>query len=261
MATHYLGGQFDIHGGGLDLVFPHHENEVAQSRAAGDGFARYWLHNSWVTQSGEKMSKSLGNFLLVSEVLTRSRPAVLRYYLASAHYRSTVDFSDAAMAEAESAYGRIEGFVRRAVEFLGDAPTRADAEPVPAEFAASMNDDLGVPSALAVLHNCVRDGNSALTAADRNVVASALGSVRSMLDVLGLDPLDPQWAGSGSQQNSHAVIDALVRVALDQRRAARERRDFAAADVVRDALTDAGITVEDTPSGPRWTLAHHEIGR
>jgi len=251
MAERYLGPEFDIHGGGLDLRFPHHENEQAQSRAAGDGFARYWLHNGWVTLGGEKMSKSMGNTALVDEVVQRVRPVELRYYLVAPHYRSTIEFTDAALDEAVVAYRRLESFVRRAAERVG-----ADAgSPVfCAAFTEALDDDLGTPAAVAGIHEAVRHGNTALADGDDTAVAGALGSVRAMLGVLGLDPLDPQWAtGSSDEQLTH-VTDGLVSLALEQRQAARARKDFAAADAIRDQLTTLGVSVEDTPQGPRWEL-------
>ena len=254
MAKRYLGPAFDIHGGGLDLVFPHHENELAQSGAAGDGFASYWMHNYWVTLSGEKMSKSLGNSLLVSEVVKRVRPVELRYYLSAAHYRSHIEFSEDALAEAAAGYRRIEGFLQRAAEMAGLAAV-ADG-PVPPAFAEAMDDDLALPQALAVLHDTVRSGNTALAAGQNDVALGAAVSVAAMTSVLGLFPWAEPWAsGAGSDSGLRGAVDGLVRIALDQRREARERRDFAAADKVRDGLKAAGILIEDTPAGPRWTLA------
>jgi len=257
MVTKYLGPQFDIHGGGIDLVFPHHENEIAQSRAVGDAFANYWLHNAWVTTSGEKMSKSLGNSLLVSEVVKRVRPVELRYYLVSAHYRSHQEFSEAALAETAAAYRRLERFVHRATEVVGSALL---AKPnVPDAFAAAMDDDLGVPAALAVVHDTVTEGNRLLGDgagdASHDALATTLSGVRRMLDVLGLDPLAAPWRDQSSPaSDSRQVVDALVTLALQQRQDARTRKDFAAADTIRDQLAAAGVVIEDTPSGPRWTL-------
>jgi len=244
MATKYLGSAFDIHGGGLDLVFPHHENEIAQSACAGDAFASYWMHNAWVTTAGEKMSKSLGNSLLVTEVVKRARPVEVRYYLASAHYRSTLEFSYAALEEAATGFRRIESFLARASDPAVQA-SRAAA------FDAAMDDDFGVPGALAVIHDTVRAGNSALAAGDRRAAAEAAASVRAMLHVLGLDP--DTW---GSTDDGHltGVVDRLVAAMLDQRAQARDRKDYAAADAIRDALADAGVAVEDTPEGPRWSV-------
>ncbi len=284
MATKYLGATFDIHGGGLDLVFPHHENELAQSRAAGDGFARYWLHNGLVRLGGEKMSKSLGNSLLVDAMVTRMRPAELRYYLGQAHYRSDIEYSEQALAEAAAAYRRIEGFLVRAAETTvaagttpstsqGKNATSAGSAPgaravplpgasmglplassLPSAFTAALDDDLAVPQALAVVHETVTEGNSALAAADNAGAAKQAQSVLAMLAVLGLDPFAPPWADSG-EAGLRDVVAALVTVALEQRQAARVRKDYAAADAIRDRLHAAGIVVEDTPSGPRWELA------
>jgi cysteinyl-tRNA synthetase len=259
MATKYLGATFDIHGGGLDLVFPHHENERAQSTAAGDGFARYWMHNGLVGIAGEKMSKSLGNSLLVDAMVTEVRPAELRYYLGQAHYRSGIEYSRDALDEAVAAYRRIEGFVIRAAELAaGPVASGAATDPaaIPAPFAAALDDDLGVPQALAVVHDAVHAGNSALAAGDSSGSAKHLIEVRAMLGVLGLDPLSEQWSAGGGSQGLREVIGALVTVALEQRQAAKGRKDWAAADAIRDGLADAGIVVEDTRDGPRW-----EIGR
>ncbi|PDP87902.1 cysteine--tRNA ligase [Glycomyces fuscus] len=250
MATKYLGPSFDIHGGGLDLVFPHHENELAQSRAAGDGFAQYWLHNGLLVVGGEKMSKSLGNSLLIPQMVRKVRPVELRYYLGQVHYRSVIDYSDAALQEAATAYQRIEGFLTRAAEVLGEITPAAD---VPAEFASALNDDLGVSQALAVVHGHVREGNTALAAGGKEQAAEIAGGLRTMLGVLGLDPLGEQW-DTGGEQGLREVVDALVAVALEQRQAARGRKDYAAADAIRDQLAGAGIVVEDTPEGPRWDL-------
>jgi cysteinyl-tRNA synthetase len=257
MSTKYLGETFDIHGGGLDLVFPHHENELAQSRAAGDGFARYWVHNGLVGVAGEKMSKSLGNSLLVDAMINEVRPAELRYYLGQAHYRSEIQYSPDALAEAAAGYRRIEGFVTRAAEAGPAADSGqlvAGTGAMPAGFAAAMDDDLAVPQALAVVHEAVTEGNSALAAGDVAGAAKHAAAVRAMMSVLGLDPLDPRWSGPGADQGLRPVVDALVTVALRQREAARERKDYAAADAIRAGLADAGIIVEDTPRGPRWEL-------
>ncbi|MGN5379618.1 cysteine--tRNA ligase [Streptomyces lasalocidi] len=253
MAHKYLGSAFDIHGGGLDLIFPHHENEIAQARAYGDGFARYWVHNAWVTLVGDKMSKSLGNSVLVSEMVRQWRPIVLRYYLGTPHYRSMIEYSEESLREAESAFARIEGFVQRVVELAGK--TVEPAAEVPPAFAEAMDDDLGVPQALAIVHTTVRQGNSALAADDKDAAVARLAEVRAMLGVLGLDPLDERWAGeSGRSEDLHGVVDSLVRLVLDQREAARARKDWATADAIRDQLTQSGLAVEDSPQGPRWTL-------
>jgi cysteinyl-tRNA synthetase len=255
MARRYLGPEFDIHGGGVDLVFPHHENELAQSRAAGDGFARLWMHNAWVTTSGEKMSKSLGNSLLVSEVVKRVRPVELRYYLSSAHYRSHMEYSEQALGEAAAAYRRIEGFLHRAERYLEAGSDPVPARRVPEAFCAAMDDDLAVPQALAVLHDAVTAGNSALADGRRADVLDAHADVAWMTSVLGLNPRSAHWSAStGPGRGLRPVVDALVEVALEQRQQARDRKDFAASDAVRDALKAAGVQLEDTPDGTRWVL-------
>ena len=275
MSTKYLGSAFDIHGGGLDLVFPHHENEIAQSKAAGDGFARYWMHNGLLGLDGEKMSKSLGNSMLVSEVLTRVRAAELRYYLVQAHYRSLLEYSEDALEEAAAAYQRIERFAVRAQEIgLDDTgqpddmgqpddtgqPEAGEPAGLPMSFRAAMDEDLSVPSALAAVHACVRDGNQALAGSDKAGVRASLARLRGMLGVLGLDPLAPPWSGvagsgaPGSGERLRDVVGALVKLTLQQRDAARARRDYATADAIRDGLDEIGVQVEDTPQGPRWEL-------
>lgn len=248
MAGKYLGDEFDIHGGGLDLRFPHHENELAQSRAAGRPFARLWMHNAWVTAAGEKMSKSLGNGALVSQV-TRDYPArAVRFYLVGPHYRSQIEFSDTSLAEATAALARIDTFVERATR-TGALPTPTT---VPAGFATAMDDDLGTPGALAVLYAAVKDGNLALDRGDPVVAAERLGEVQAMLDVLGLRADDPTWASA--EDDLTPVVDALVATLLQTRAQARAAKDFATADAVRDALAGAGVEVTDTPDGPRWSV-------
>lgn len=253
MAEKYLGANFDIHGGGLDLVFPHHENEIAQSKAAGDSFANYWMHNAWVTTAGEKMSKSLGNSLLVDEVVKRIRPIELRFYLVGAHYRSMLEYSDDAVKDAGAGFRRIEGFLQRALEILGISSEELGYGTRPEAFDAAMNDDFGVPQALAVIHETVRQGNSAI--ADNNIdeVRASAAATRAMLDVLGVDPYAEPWISQAESGSDDSTIDALVQVAIEQRQEARARKDFAAADAIRDTLAQAGITLEDTPQGVRWT--------
>jgi cysteinyl-tRNA synthetase len=251
MARRYLGAEFDIHGGGLDLTFPHHENEIAQSRSAGLRFARYWVHHALLNLGESKMSKSLGNVIDLDAVVAMGiRPVELRYYLATPHYRSQIDYSDEALHEAAVAYRRIEGFVRRAAEVVGAVRPGA----VPPAFADAMNDDLNTSAALAVVHDTIRTGNSALSADDEAGIREALAAVRAMLGVLGLDPLDEAWGGGDRGGDLKPVVDALVARALEQRAQARARKDWAAADAVRDQLKNAGIQVEDTPTGPRWIV-------
>lgn len=258
MAGKYLGDRFDIHGGGLDLVFPHHENEIAQSRAAGQQFAQFWMHNAWVTTAGEKMSKSLGNSLLVDQVVTRIRPVELRYYLVSAHYRSMLEYSDDSVREAGASYRRIEGFLDRAAEAGGRDAVVIGVRP--AAFDDAMDDDFAVPQALAVLHETVRAGNSALAAGDVAAAMEAASATRGMLDVLGLDPWSEPWTSSNRSDDSASVIDALVQVAIQQRQEARARKDFAAADSIRDGLAEIGVVLEDTPTGARWSMKERHGG-
>jgi cysteinyl-tRNA synthetase len=244
MAHAYLGEAFDIHGGGLDLIFPHHENEIAQSNAAGYKFANTWMHNAWVTTSGEKMSKSLGNSLQVVEILKKVRGIELRWYLGSAHYRSMLEFSFEALAESATAFKRIEAFLSRAESVLGKAPEVLIAD----EFAAAMNDDLAVPLGLAFISESMRIGNSA--GDDKKVLAKTAGEIRGALSILGCDPKDAAFASSKSND---LAMDGLIKLALEQREAARVRKDFAAADQIRDQIAALGITVEDTSNGPRWS--------
>ncbi|GGU44910.1 cysteine--tRNA ligase [Nocardioides albus] len=257
MAGKYLGPAFDFHGGGLDLRFPHHENEQAQSRAAGRPFASYWLHNAWITTSGEKMSKSLGNSLVIPEVLKKVRGIELRYYLVAAHYRSHVEFSFEALQEAAAGFQRIEGFLERAESVIGaDAMAASAADGVPcADFVNAMDDDLGTPAAVAALHEVVREGNRLLPDGDSPALRGVAASVRAMLDVLGLDPADPAWGpASGEDEKLTGALDVLVRGVLDERAQARAAKDWARADALRDRLKEAGIEIEDTPEGPKWSV-------
>ncbi|MCA0380482.1 MAG: cysteine--tRNA ligase [Actinobacteria bacterium] len=261
MATRYLGEQFDIHGGGLDLRFPHHENELAQSAAAGHGFAKHWIHNGMVNTGGQKMSKSLGNSLFAHDLLAATRPIVLRYFLGSAHYRSVLEFSDSSLEEAAAAFSRIEGFLDRAASVapsalpapLRGAVTQAD---VPAAFAEALLDDFGMPQALAALHGAVRAGNIAIDEGDETALAGRAAEVVAMLDVLGLDPRAENWregtdAGSVREQQA---LGTLIDGMLADRREARANKDFAASDAIRDRLTGAGVALEDSQHETRWSL-------
>ena len=250
MAHAYLGETFDIHGGGLDLVFPHHENEIAQSEAAGYGFAQRWLHNAWVTQSGEKMSKSLGNTLQVHEILKDVRGIELRWYLGSAHYRSMLEYSPEALQEAATNFKRIENFLNRATELVGAKPTPR----ISAEFTAAMNDDLAVPAALATISENLRLGNQAITDNDISAISKNADEIRGALEILGCDPFDAAFGASGGSDLSEA-LDGVITLALAERASARERKDFAASDAIRDGLAALGITIEDTAQGPRWSIS------
>lgn len=249
MAHTYLGVSFDIHGGGIDLIFPHHENEIAQSNAAGYSFANIWMHNAWVTASGEKMSKSLGNSLQVHELLKRVRGIELRWYLGSAHYRSMLEFSFEALDESSVNFRRIESFIDRAVQILGYQP---DPLIAPA-FAEAMNDDLAVPTALAFISERLRLGNIAITDNDLAAIAIQASEIRGALSVLGTDPLDPVFADGQGQ--SMELLDGLISLALEERDAARARKDFESSDRIRDQLSVLGVTIEDTANGPRWSIS------
>jgi len=273
MATRYLGEEFDIHGGGLDLRFPHHENELAQSTAAGHTFARHWIHNGLVNTGGKKMSKSLGNSLFAHDLLRAARPVVLRYFLGSAHYRSVLEYSADSLAEAAAAFERIEGFLERAETFVSEGHAgggeaahlvrmmplggTATSEMLPDDFIAAMLDDFGVPQALATLHGVVRAGNTAIDAGDAGSALARATEVVAMLDVLGLDPRDEHWAASGGVAGGAeaAALDTLVTALIEERREARARKDFATSDAIRDRLQQAGVALEDSPNGTRWSLA------
>ena len=247
MAQAYLGEVFDIHAGGLDLIFPHHENEIAQSQGAGYPFAQRWLHNAWVTTAGEKMSKSLGNTLRIYELLKRVRGIELRWYLGSAHYRSMLEYSPEALDESAVNFRRVESFLKRAASQLGKVPEVSIAD----EFATAMNDDLAVPAALAVISELVKDGNNALAAKDIKTLDAKAAQVRGALSILGCDPWDSSWINSDAGLED--VISGLIKTLLEEREAARARKDFASADRIRDRITELGLTLEDTPDGPRWS--------
>ncbi len=263
MVTKYLGTEFDIHGGGLDLRFPHHENEMAQSQAAGHGFANFWMHNGMVTFEGEKMSKSIGNTINPREMLELARPLVVRYYLGQAHYRSVLDYRPGSLTEAAAAVERIETFLDAATPFL--APQESDGRlrdlgalssrsEIPAKFRAAMDDDLNIPAALAVLHETVRAGNTAVAAGDSKAVAKAVAGVVGMTDALGINPLDPQWQQGTGAEAETAALDVLVRAQLEARARARAEKNWAESDKIRDVLAAAGVVVADTATGATWSL-------
>ena len=248
MAGKYLGKRFDIHGGGLDLRFPHHENELAQSTAAGDDFANFWMHNGMVTYEGEKMSKSIGNTISPVQMLQQARPLVVRYYLGSAHYRSVLDYRPTSLEEARVAIERVEAFLAATLELM--VPNPQDRR-VPQEFADALDDDMNIPRALAVLHEQTRAGNAALAAgADASEYANAVWAMANVLGLTSLMNLD----GSGASGAEHQALDALIHNILEQRASARAEKDWATADRMRDVLTAAGITVKDGAQGSTWSL-------
>ena len=248
MAGKYLGKRFDIHGGGLDLRFPHHENELAQSTAAGDDFANFWMHNGMVTYEGEKMSKSIGNTISPVQMLQQARPLVVRYYLGSAHYRSVLDYRPTSLEEARVAIERVEAFLAASLELMAPDPQERR---VPQDFADALDDDMNIPRALAVLHEQTRAGNAALAAgADASECANAVWAMANVLGLTSLMNLD----GSGASGAEHQALDALIHTILEQRASARAEKDWATADRMRDVLAAAGITVKDGAQGSTWSL-------
>ena len=269
MSHRYLGEAFDIHGGGLDLRFPHHENEMAQTRAAGWNSAARWMHSAWVTAKGEKMSKSLGNGLSVPAVLAEHSAWVVRYALGSVQYRSMLEWSDQTLTEAQAAFERVSNFIDRAGSALGEQPGRDEisaigADDLPQDFVAAMNNDINVSGATAAIFSAIRDGNAvlsqvqgALDDATRAQVRATLVAVRAMLDTLGLDPLADPWAVAavdGENSKAGKALDALISAQLEARQQARAAKDFATADAIRDSLAAAGILIEDAPTGSTWSL-------
>ena len=248
MAGKYLGKRFDIHGGGLDLRFPHHENELAQSTAAGDDFANFWMHNGMVTYEGEKMSKSIGNTISPVQMLQQARPLVVRYYLGSAHYRSVLDYRPTSLEEARVAIERVEAFLAATLELMVPNPQERR---VPQDFADALDDDMNIPRALAVLHEQTRAGNAALAAGtDASEFANAVWAMVNVLGLISLMNLD----GSGASGAEHQALDALIHTILEQRASARAEKDWATADRMRDVLAAAGITVKDGAQGSTWSL-------
>jgi cysteinyl-tRNA synthetase len=248
MATRYLGSQFDLHGGGLDLRFPHHENELAQSRAAGHPFANHWLHNALVLVGGHKMSKSLGNSVYATQWLAKTRPIVARYALMTAHYRSDIDIHDGFLDETAKAFGRIEGFLDRSAHLGNTLGT------IPEAFEEAMDDDLGTPIALAALHDAVRAGNNAIDSGDTTRVSAYRGEVVAMCEVLGINPGSPEWAGEVTSSTSDQALARVVEALIAKRHEAREAKDFALSDALRDLLAESGIVVEDGSDGSTWRI-------
>ena len=262
MSTKYLGSAFDIHGGGLDLRFPHHENELAQSRAAGDGFANFWLHNGLVNVNGQKMSKSLGNSVFAADLLATGSPLAVRFWLGSAHYRSVLDYSQTSISEAQAAVDRIDGFLKRAYRIAGTdkalanfdaANLSANHSLLPAAFTAAMDEDLNIPQAIGAIFEAVRAGNVALDSGDHETATVLTLQVRSMLNVLGIDPMAPEWAATGSSKE-HQVLDSLIQYLLEERKLARANKDFARADSIRDQLSASGISLSDGADSTHWSV-------
>lgn len=266
MSRRYLGDEFDIHGGGIDLRFPHHENEQAQSHGAGWGFARLWVHNAWVTMKGEKMSKSLGNVLSIDALTAEYPAAAVRWALSTVHHRSGIEWGPETMPAAAAAWAKFSAFVERAIAIAGEVPASKIALPaseLPEGFVTAMDDDLNVAGALAVIHEHMKAGNVAIEAGDTEAVRREQQLVRSMLDVLGLDPASEQWrsglssAGTagGARSGERDALDTLVQAVIEERAQARAEKDWARADALRDRLANAGIEVADGRDGATWKLA------
>ena len=254
MVTKYLGTEFDIHGGGLDLRFPHHENEMAQSQAAGHGFANFWMHNGMVTYQGEKMSKSIGNTINPREMLALARPLVVRYYLGQAHYRSVLDYRPTSLAEAAAAVERIETFMHAAVARLFPGGDWGVVAKLPDAFRAAMDEDLNIPAGLAALHETVRAGNTALAGKDDGAAALALQAAVGMTSALGINPLDKQWRQESGTAAQQTALDVLVKAQLEARSTARAEKNWAVSDKIRDTLAAAGVEIADSAEGSTWSL-------
>lgn len=244
MAAAHLGQTIDIHAGGVDLQFPHHENEVAQSECAHGGapFARFWLHNGMLNFGGAKMSKSLGNIERVHDLVAQHRPEALRYALLSAHYRQPLDWSDALIEQCTRTLDRLYGTLRD----LADVPAQAA---IPAVIEQVLDDDLNTPQALAELAAIAAEARKASDPSERARLKAALLGAGKALGLLQQDPAD--WFNHGGNADDDARIQALV----DERVAAKAARDFARADAIRQQLTAEGIVLEDTPAGVRWKRA------
>jgi cysteinyl-tRNA synthetase len=256
MSAKYLGRGFDIHGGGEDLIFPHHENEIAQSEGAtGEPFARYWLHNAFLMIDGAEMHKSIGNVISPRELLQRHRGVVLRYALMTAHYRSPLDFSNELLEESAAAYERLATFATNAARALHhQVPDGGvDEGDWRERFVAALDDDLNIPAALAVLHDLVSAANPLIAPAERGVpeavaeLHTRLVTFSDLASRLGFTPL--------LDLPEPTVFPAVLKLVLELRERARAARDFGAADLIRERLEAVGIRIEDRAGGPRWHLA------
>jgi cysteinyl-tRNA synthetase len=256
MSAKYLGRGFDIHGGGEDLIFPHHENEIAQSEGAtGEPFAHYWLHNAFLTVDGAEMHKSIGNVISPRELLQRHRGVVLRYALMTAHYRSPLDFSNELLEESAAAYERLATFATNAARALHhQVPDGGvDEGDWRERFVAALDDDLNIPAALAVLHDLVSAANPLIAPAERGVpeavaeLHTRLVTFSDLASRLGFTPL--------LDLPEPTMFPAVLKLVLELRERARAARDFVAADLIRERLEAVGIRIEDRAGGPRWHLA------
>lgn len=266
MSYKYLGCGFDFHGGGSDLIFPHHENEVAQSEAfAGcSPFVRYWVHNGFVTVNSEKMSKSLGNFFLVKDILIHFRPMVLRFFILSTHYRSPLDFSDERLTETDKAWSRLVSAVKGARQLLKQtvgASGQPSADLVQSiavareEYEAAMADDFNTALAISSLFGLAKTLNGVCqaiargeTQPDSDTIQRAINEISDMIGALGLK-IDEEVPGEAQDEK---LVANLMEILLGLRQTARERKDWATADSIRNSLLATGIVVEDSPQGVRW---------
>ena len=264
MSTHYLGATFDFHGGGSDLIFPHHENEIAQSEGAtGQKFVKYWLHNGFITINSEKMSKSLNNFFLVKDVLEKYSGDALRYFLLSTHYRSPLGFSDERLEEAEKNMSKLKDVIARIkemekedgkVETNESVSLKKAAARTIEEFRQAMNDDFNTGLATGVLFDFVKDINiyynsvNSGVAIDKEAVIEAKETFKTILDILGI--LESEWNTQESYAGSD--YDALIEMILSVRETARKEKQYKLADEIRDKLAELGIIVEDSATGARW---------
>ena len=264
MSTYYLGATFDFHGGGSDLIFPHHENEIAQSEGAtGQKFVKYWLHNGFITINSEKMSKSLNNFFLVKDVLEKYSGDALRYFLLSTHYRSPLDFSDERLEEAEKNMSKLKDVIARIkemekeegkVETNESVSLKKAAARTIEEFRQAMNDDFNTGLATGVLFDFVKDINiyynaiNSGVAIDKEAVIEAKETFKTILDILGI--LESEWNTQESYAGSD--YDALMEMILSVRETARKEKQYKLADEIRDKLAELGIIVEDSATGARW---------
>lgn len=275
MALKYLGPNFDIHGGGADLIFPHHENEIAQAEAwTGQPLARFWLHNGFITVNQEKMSKSRGNFFLVREILDRFSPQAVRLYLLSTHYRNPLDFADEYLEEAERSFERLanartaltqalerikkegisleDGVVSEKVDPLATR-IKMRVQELQSQFEEALDDDFNTAQGIAILYELVREINSYLHKGELGPGAGeALASAASILEVLGEGILG--LFGSVKLNADSRLIQGLVELIVELRQEARQKKDWATADYLRERLKALGIMVEDTPYGPRWKI-------
>ncbi len=244
MSVGILDQGFDIHGGGSDLVFPHHENEIAQSVGAGDTFAKYWIHSAMLNISGEKMSKSLNNFITLADAIAQHGPRALRLFMIQTHYRTQMEISDESLAAAKSALDRLDTFARRCVQLQFTREGAVVDPDIQKRFVQTMANDFGAPQALAIIFETLREANTAIDIEDFDRVAQLYATVVELSEVLGID--------LETKKIKSSVDGAWVNEQIELRKTARENKDFAQSDAIRDALAAAGVVIEDTKDGTTW---------